>query len=109
MKTAKSNPYGCTHTAYVTDLSSQADMRTQLKQRGINYTETKLNMGTFFAEPARIVTWTEPNKDIIVTVLIVPLCGGDSWCEEYYYFRGLDHRDALNIPWADIVDDLRKL
>src|SRR4030067_2407431 len=100
MKTAKLNPYGYTHTAYVTGLSSQTDMRTQLKQRGINYTETKLNMGTFFAEPARIVTWTEPNKDIIVTVLIVPLCGGGEWGGGGNYFLGVVVRDRANSPPA---------
>src|SRR4030065_1722155 len=100
MKTAKSNPYGCTHTAYVTDLSSQADMRTQLKQRGINYTETKLNMGTFFAEPARIVTWTEPNKDIIVTVLIVPLCGGERRVVGEIFFILFDIIDTRKSPCA---------
>lgn len=66
-------------------------------------------MGTLFAEPASIITYTSPKLNRPVSVLIIPLRGPDSWCEEYYAMAGTDHEAALSRDWSGIVDEVRKL
>ena len=104
MNASKPNQYGCSHYAYVSDMSGQDDLRTQLKNAGIEIKETELSMGTLFAEPALFVSYTRKSGESM-TVLIIPMMGADSWCEEYYYFPGLDHPDALKVDWRAFVQD----
>lgn len=109
MKPAKPNNYGITNVAYVTDMSDSDDLRTQLKKAEVGYQETALNMGTLFAEPACIISYVSPKVNRVVSVLILPLVGPDSWCEEYYSMVGIDHEAALSRNWPDIIKEVRDL
>lgn len=111
MKAAKPNNYGITHAGYATSMTGNGDdLRTQLKSKAIEYRETSLPMGTLFAEPASIISYTNPVHNRQVSVLIIPVGGiPDDWCEEYYSMVGTDHESALSRNWAEIVDDVRKL
>lgn len=109
MNPAKPNDYGITNAGYATDMTDAGDIRTQLQKAGITYRETSLNMGTLFADPACIITYTNPSHGRQVSVLIIPLRGPDSWCEEYYSMLGTDHEAALSRDWSNIVDEVRKL
>jgi hypothetical protein len=110
MREVKKNAYGCTHVSYVSDMTGQLDLRSQLKKLGINFSESPLKMGAFLEEPALVITYSQQETNIPVTVLIIPAVGIDSWCETYYYFPGMSYEDAIvRLDWYEIQEALRML
>jgi len=107
MKTAPENPYGWTHYDGISDMSDRPILEKQIKSKGIPYTVTTLNMGTLTTENAHIITYTSPNIKQVVSVLVIPMVGADSWCEEYYYFTGLDARAIANMDWYKLFEYMR--
>ncbi len=109
MQPAKPNNYGITDVGYATDMTNLGPLEHQLSKAGIPYVKSVLPMGTMFAESASIITYISPHSGNVVSTLLIPTVGPDSWCEEYYIMRGVDHEAALGRDWRPIIREVRDL
>ena len=104
------NDYGCTKWSGVSDMDAKnGTLLEQLDNAGIAYTTAQLNMGSVNAGPCYLVHYTTTKSQMLMTILVFPQAGIDSWAEDYYYFPGMSGEDAAQLSWYEVYTYVKEV
>lgn len=106
------NKIGLTKFNYWSDMQPNKDLREQLQDRGIEFSEIPITHLVGMAGNAALVFYISPVSGKPVTVLAVPIRYEiDSFAEEYYIFEGMTKEQALRDEewWLIAYDAARHL
>lgn len=106
----QTNDYGCTKWNGVSDMDAKnGTLLEQIEKAGIPFTPTPLPMVSANAGPCYLVHYTTPKSKMLMTVLVHPQAGIDSWAEDYYHFPGMSGDEAAPLDWYEILTHVKEV